>query len=133
MGANCWPDTSAIDPFFYNIFKMQYTMLQKRPNSTVTQVMQRHYKLIMTEPHISVAQLKKIQCPTLVVAGDHDAIRVQHTALIAQSIPNANLWIAPNAGHGLMVGQYKDKFNAEVDDFFKRKFVKIQGYDLFKN
>jgi pimeloyl-ACP methyl ester carboxylesterase len=69
----------------------------------------------------------------LVVAGDHDAVKVQHTALIAQSIPNSNLWIAPNAGHGLIVFQYKDKFNTEVEDFFNRKFKKIQGYDMFKN
>jgi hypothetical protein len=32
-----------------------------------------------------------------------------------------------------MVFQYKDKFNTEVEDFFNRKFKKIQGYDMFKN
>lgn len=133
MGANLWPDTSAINPFFISIFKSQYLMMQKKPLTTETKVMLRHFKLVLTEPNITVAQLKKIKCPTLVVAGDHDAIKVQHTALIAESIPNSNLWIAPNAGHGLMVYQYKDKFNSEVDDFFTRKFQKIQGYDLFKN
>jgi pimeloyl-ACP methyl ester carboxylesterase len=101
--------------------------------TTENKVILRHYKLIMTQPNISTQQLKKIKCPTLVVAGDHDAVKVQHTALIAQSIPNSNLWIAPNAGHGLMVFQYKDKFNTEVEDFFNRKFKKIQGYDMFKN
>lgn len=133
IGANLWSDTTAIDPFFHNIFKMQYSMLQKRPMTTENKVVLRHYKLIMTQPNISTTQLKQIKCPTMVVAGDHDAIKVQHTALIAQSIPNSNLWIAPNAGHGLMVFQYKDKFNTEVDDFLIRKFKKIQGYDLFKN
>lgn len=133
IGANLWSDTTAIDPFFHNIFKMQYSMLQKRPTTTENKVVLRHYKLIMTQPNISTTQLKQIKCPTMVVAGDHDAIKVQHTALIAQSIPNSNLWIAPNAGHGLMVFQYKDKFNTEVDDFLIRKFKKIQGYDLFKN
>lgn len=133
MGANLWSDTTALDPFFHNIFKMQYSMMQKRPMTTENKVILRHYKLIMTQPNISTQQLKKIKCPTLVVAGDHDAVKVQHTALIAQSIPNSNLWIAPNAGHGLMVFQYKDKFNTEVEDFFKRKFKKIQGYDMFKN
>jgi pimeloyl-ACP methyl ester carboxylesterase len=133
MGANLWSDTTALDPFFHNIFKMQYSMMQKRPMTTENKVILRHYKLIMTQPNISTQQLKKIKCPTLVVAGDHDAVKVQHTALIAQSIPNSNLWIAPNAGHGLMVFQYKDKFNTEVEDFFNRKFKKIQGYDMFKN
>lgn len=133
MGANLWSDTTAIEPFFYNIFKMQYTMLQKKPMTTENKVMLRHYKIIMTQPNISLEQLKKISCPAMIVAGDHDAIKIQHTALIAQNISNSNLWIAPNAGHGLMVFQYKDKFNAEVEDFFIRKFKKIQGFDMFKN
>ncbi|HEY1019513.1 MAG TPA: alpha/beta hydrolase [Sediminibacterium sp.] len=133
MGANLWSDTTAIEPFFYNIFKTRYTMLQKRPMTTENKVMLRHYKIIMTQPNISLEQLKKINCPTMIVAGDHDAIRVQHSALIAQNISNSNLWIAPNAGHGLMVFQYKNKFNEEVVDFFNRKFKKIQGFDLFKN
>ena len=133
MGANLWSDTTAIEPFLYGIFKAQYQTLQKQPKTTDNIILLRHYRLIMTQPNISPQQLKKIECPTMIVAGDHDAIRVQHTVLIAQSIPNSNLWIAPNAGHGLMTFQYKDKFNAEVDDFFKRRFKKIQGFDLFKN
>ena len=133
MGANLWSDTTAIDPFLYNIFKMQYEKLKTQKLTTENKVMRRHFKLIMTQPNISIQQLKQIKCPTMIVAGDHDAIRVQHTVLIAQSIPNSNLWIAPNAGHGLMVFQYKEKFNKEVDDFFIRTFKKIQAFDMFNN
>lgn len=133
MGANLWSDTTAIDPFLYNIFKMQYEQLKTQKLTTENKVMRRHFKLIMTQPNISIQQLKQIKCPTMIVAGDHDAIRVQHTVLIAQSIPNSNLWIAPNAGHGLMVFQYKEKFNKEVDDFFIRTFKKIQAFDMFNN
>jgi pimeloyl-ACP methyl ester carboxylesterase len=133
MGANLWPDTTAIEPYFHEIFSRQYFSLQTRPTTTETKVMRRHFRLVMTEPNITTEQLKKITCPVLVVAGDHDAIRPQHTILIAQYIPNSNLWIAPDAGHGLMVSKYKNKFNTEVDDFLTRVFKKIQGRELFRN
>lgn len=132
-GANLWPDTTAIDPFVHNMFLAQYKRFEARPQSVEKTVVMRHYKLIFTQPNIPTTALKQINCPTLVMAGDHDVIRLQHTILIAQSIPNSNVWIAPNAGHGLPVLQYKNNFNKEVDDFFSRTFKKIQGYDLMRN
>jgi pimeloyl-ACP methyl ester carboxylesterase len=133
MGANLWPDTTAIDPYIYDSFKRQYQLLQMRPLTTETKIMRRHFAMIMMQPDISTAQLKKITCPALIVGGDHDAIRPQHTVLIAQSIPNSNLWIAPDAGHGLMVSKYKNKFNTEVDDFLTRRFKRIEGREMFRN
>ena len=132
LGANLWSDTTAINPFILSVFKMQYLMMQKRKTGIENTLILRHYKLILTEPNIKAQALSGVKCPTLVIGGDHDAIQVPHTVLIAQYIPNSNLWIVPNAGHGLLI-QYKDKFNAEVADFFKRPFKKVQGFDLFKN
>jgi len=43
-----------------------------------------------------------VTTPTLVMAGDHDVVRLDHTALIADSIPGARLCIVPGAGHGLI-------------------------------
>jgi pimeloyl-ACP methyl ester carboxylesterase len=40
-----------------------------------------------------------VRAPTLVVAGDHDVIRPDHTLLISESIPGAQLAIVPAAGH----------------------------------
>ena len=77
----------------------------------------------MTEPHITLAQLGEIQCPSLIIGGDHDVILPQHTMLIAQYIPNAFLWILPNCGHGTLI-EYRDLFNETVDRFFKGKLGK---------
>ena len=54
--------------------------------------------LDLYQPNIALEQLHTIQCPTLVIGGDHDAIPVPHTVLIAQNIPKSYLWIIPNSG-----------------------------------
>ena len=52
-----------------------------------------------TEAELSVADLKKIAAPTLVVAADRDLILLDHTVLIYRSIPNAELLILPGSNH----------------------------------
>jgi pimeloyl-ACP methyl ester carboxylesterase len=132
-GANLWPDSTAVEPFILKMFSMQYNMMKLQKETTVLKVMKRHYKLLLTQPHISTKELMQIACPTLVIGGDHDVIKPEHTLLIAQSIPKSNVWIVPNAGHGVLVFENKDKFNAEVDAFFNRDYKKIAGYELFKH
>jgi len=133
MGANLWPDTTAIDPFILKYFSQYNTMLKLGPEGTERTVLLRHFNLLLHQPHIQPAELQQVKCPTLVIAGDHDLVRVPHTVLIAQSIPQANLWIAPNAGHGLPVFGYKDKFNKEVAEFFTRPYQKIEKLSMFNN
>lgn len=132
-GANLWCDTSAVEPFVINYFTMMLNNMKKQPLTTVNKIMIRHFNLLLTQPNIKPSALSAIKCPTLVMAGDHDIIRVQHTVLIAQSISKSNLWVAPDAGHGLPVLKYKDKFSTEVDDFFQRPYKSIKGFAWFEN
>lgn len=55
-----------------------------------------------TQPQIDPAELSAIQTPTLVMAGDRDVIRADHTRLIADSIRGAKLCIIPDARHTLV-------------------------------
>ena len=112
---------------------MQYKMMKTQKETVEMKVLKRHFNLILTQPHITIQDLSKIQCPTLVIGGDHDAIKPEHTLLIAKSISKSNLYIAPNSGHGVLVFENRDKFNTEVDEFFNRKYKNIAGYDLFKH
>ncbi len=132
-GANLWPDSTSIEPFILNMFNMQYKMMKMQKETVELKVMKRHYNLILSQPHLTTQDLSKIQCPTLVIGGDHDVIKPEHTLLIAKSISKSNLWIAPNSGHGVLVFENRDKFNAEVDAFFNRAYKKISGFELFKH
>jgi pimeloyl-ACP methyl ester carboxylesterase len=84
--------------------------------------------LLSYEPHLTTDQLKKIQCPTLVIGGDHDILLPRHTLLIAESIPKSYLWIVPNSGHSIPI-IYKDQFNEVVHDFFQTPYRKIEGFE----
>jgi len=80
-------------------------------------------KMMLVEPHITFEPLETITAPTLILAGDHDAIRDEHTLDIFHHIPNSQLAIFPNATHMI---PYDDPvlFNSTVERFFRTPFVK---------
>jgi pimeloyl-ACP methyl ester carboxylesterase len=68
-------------------------------------VLEKLFRLWTSEPNIDPARLAAIAAPTLVIAGDRDSIRPDHSLLIAASIPGARLCIVPGASHGLLAEQ----------------------------
>src|SRR4029077_10748498 len=115
-GANIWPDSTAIVPAEWINEKNEFDTTQTR-NFTAKE--KNDWKLFLLDwyqPNISLQQMHSIKCPALIIGGDHDVIRVEHTVLIAKNIPNAYLWILPNSGHATLV-EYKDEFDKKADDF----------------
>ena len=53
-----------------------------------------------TEDELSPALLAAIRQPVLVMAGDRDLVRLEHTLAIYQALPRAQLFILPDTGHG---------------------------------
>jgi pimeloyl-ACP methyl ester carboxylesterase len=89
--------------------------------------------MALTEPHIDPRALETITAPTLVLAGDHDMIRDEHTLEIYHHLPNGELCIFPGATHAI---PYDDPvlFNTMVDHFFQTPFVKKNRLnDLLKS
>ena len=79
--------------------------------------------MMLEEPHIDATALEAITAPTLVLAGDHDVIRDEHTLEIYHRLPNSQLAIFPNATHRIPYDD-PDTFNATVERFFRTPFVK---------
>jgi pimeloyl-ACP methyl ester carboxylesterase len=79
--------------------------------------------IMKVQPNIAPTQLRLISAPTLVIAGDHDLIRNEHTVEIFSHLPNAQLAIVPNATHML---PYDDPatFNWITGTFLKTPFKK---------
>lgn len=73
--------------------------------------------LMVNDPNVKVEELSRIQNPTLVIAGDHDMIKDQHTRLIAQSIPEAELCILQ--GNHFIANKNPQSFNEAVLRFLK--------------
>ena len=125
-GANLWPDSTAIIPALWESDKARFihTDLKK----TRTSKEKNELKLFLLDwfqPNIKLTDLHSVRCPSLIIGGDHDLIRVEHTVQIYQSIPKALLWIIPNSGHGTLI-EHADEFNRKVDDFFNEPFHKKQ-------
>lgn len=117
-GANLWNDSIAIVPAFWENEKKRFDSTHSKLFKTPKE--KNDWKLFLLDwfqPNIKLAELKAIKCPSLIIGGDHDLIRVEHTVAIAQNIPNAYLWILPNSGHATLM-EYADEFNKKVDAFF---------------
>jgi pimeloyl-ACP methyl ester carboxylesterase len=65
-------------------------------------VFEKTKRLWLTEPDIQKDDLGKITAPTLVMAGDRDAIIPEHTLELFKSIKGAQLSVIPGATHFLL-------------------------------
>ena len=125
--ANLWPDTTAMQKEFLDLIQPVYNDLKNKTNRTAAENNDlKLTRMMVEEPQISLSEINKIKCPALVIGGDHDVIKEEHTMLIFKNIPKAYLWILPNSGHKTLVS-YKDEFNKTVDDFFSKPYREISG------
>jgi pimeloyl-ACP methyl ester carboxylesterase len=130
-GANLVPDSTAVPQSIWDMVMPAFTALKNKANKTAVERNQfKLFNLLATEPHISLESLHMIKCPTLVIGGDHDVIKEEHTMLIYKNIPQAYLWILPGSGHSTPV-VYKDDFNKVVDRFFTTKYRTFNPQDRF--
>jgi pimeloyl-ACP methyl ester carboxylesterase len=130
-GANLVPDTSAVPQSIWNMVMPTYSMLKnKKVLSEEEKGAYKLFRLLVEQPHIPVADLHKITCPSLVIGGDHDVIKEEHTFLIYKNIPKAYLWILPSSGHSTPI-VYKDDFNTVIDRFFSNPYRTFNGEARF--
>jgi pimeloyl-ACP methyl ester carboxylesterase len=86
-GANLEP--SGVKTWVHLLFRVMYFFTRSK-----------QAKMMFTQPHITTAELARINIPVLVTAGSKDLIREDETRRIAQSLPSAKLQILPGEGHG---------------------------------
>jgi pimeloyl-ACP methyl ester carboxylesterase len=64
-----------------------------------------------------LARLSAISQPTLVANGDDDSMMItENSRLLARHLPNAQLRVYPDAGHGFL-DQYPEEFAEDVNAF----------------
>ena len=54
------------------------------------------------EPNIAADELAGISVPVLIMAGDRDVIKLEHSRQMAFTVPNGQLCIVPGASHALL-------------------------------
>lgn len=121
MAANLNPTDQAISA---DVVALVKSLLETMPADSPENRRERKVTGIMlTEPHIDAKSLEAITAPTLVMAGDHDLIRLEHIVEIYNHLSNSQLVIFPNATHMI---PFDDPvtFNGAVDRFFRTPFAK---------
>jgi pimeloyl-ACP methyl ester carboxylesterase len=53
------------------------------------------------EPEIPLGDIARITAPTLFLQGDGDWVRVEHSALLARTVADAQLAVVPGTSHAL--------------------------------
>ena len=76
--------------------------------------------LMLFEPQIDPAALKAVTAPTLVLVGSHDMIRAEHSACIANALPNATL-VTLDGDH-FLAQKHPRAYNRAVLSFLDSKY-----------
>ncbi|WP_316848308.1 alpha/beta hydrolase [Pedobacter psychrodurus] len=122
MGANLNPTENAVEKSMLNQLKKDFKMLQLKEDAESMQ-MARLLLMLSTEPNIKVEDLHKVNSKTLVLAGEKDVIKAEHTKLIASNIPQSELIIFKRETH-MIPNENASLFNQTVLDFLNEADVK---------
>ena len=127
MGANLAPDESAVYPWAVNWVLEESANIEKqladRDTSQNWAALKQQFYLLRELPDMSLEELASIEAPVLVMAGDRDIIREEHTLLIYQTLPNAHLAIFPGETH-FTPATDPELFNRTVDRFMGQAFAR---------
>ena len=133
MGANLRPDETAVNSWTHELLepfsKTVDQMISDKDTSTDWPLNRQLLDLLMTQPDIPLESLHRITSPVLVMAGDKDIIRTQHTVEIFENLEKAHLAILPGQTHWAPATD-PDTFNALVDRFFDTPYTRPESRDI---
>jgi pimeloyl-ACP methyl ester carboxylesterase len=125
MGANLRPDSTAIYSWavkdLQNMRKMIISKIKEKDTSENWNLMKQISGLLADQPNIVAKDLSKIKAKVLVIAGDRDVIRNEHTVEIFENIPKAQLCIMPGETH-FAPASSSEVFNALANKFLSEPF-----------
>ena len=74
---------------------------------------------IAAQPLLTPAELHGIDCPAMVVCGDHDPfVPPEHAASLARQLPNGQLFVVPDCGHEV-TARRPGLFNEATSSFYR--------------
>jgi pimeloyl-ACP methyl ester carboxylesterase len=137
IGSNITADTNAVYRTVldkvrnWDFDKMAFYLQVKfkdNPNpKLLPQLARRMQKLLLTQPNLTYHDLEKIKCPTLIMAGDHDFIKMEHTSYIYENLPDGYLSIIPAGTHYCNKEKYQ-LVNTTILDFLRWKAERVSRF-----
>jgi pimeloyl-ACP methyl ester carboxylesterase len=124
MGANLRPDSTAVYPWAVKEVNKQKKMaiFKISENDTIKNwnLSKQRYGLLVDQPNIPIVDLLKIKAKVLIIAGDKDIIREEHSVEIYQNIPQAQLSIMPGETH-FTPASNPNLFNKIANGFYQNR------------
>ena len=125
IAPNLRPDSSAVHQWVVDHVAQELkdveTAIGKGDSTRETIKKRELMRLLVKFPNIKNEDLMNIKAPVLVIAGDEDAIRLEHILEIYQSIPKAQLFIMPGATH-FMIRSEHELLNQMANRFLSNPF-----------
>lgn len=90
----------------------------------IRQFTERMKTMLLTEPNMTLADLRKIQCPTLFITGDHDIIKLSHTNEMYENVQQGYLSVISGTKH-YPQKEKPELVNAIILEFLNKKFIKL--------
>lgn len=118
-GANMYP--KGLKPLVLSVMKAQYQacLLLSLINKKIMKTKER-LSLMTQHPHLTDEDLQKIQSDTLVIVGEHDMIKKQHSQHMAKCIPLAK-WVEIKGANHFVSKQKASIFHQEVLAFLQEE------------
>ncbi len=104
----------------YESWAARYASESPMGSTGALSAFERGRELFDREPHLSVADIATVQAPALVLVGDDDVVRVEHTVELFEALPEAQLAVIPGASHAVL------KEHTDVCVRLIRRFLKME-------
>ena len=85
------------------LFRPQYEPLSPDGPEHFQVVFDKWAQMWLTMPDLDLADLKTLTMPVLVMQGDDDGVRIEHSVAVAKAIPDAQLAVVPGTSHALPI------------------------------
>ena len=132
MAGNLRPDSTAVNSWAPNQVRKNELEIKKfiakGDTSRDWNLILQRFGLLLNQPNISHEGLKKIKEAVLIIAGDRDIIKNEHSVEMFNNIPKSQLCIIPGATHSAPQ-MIPEIFNEIVNRFLTKPFTMPNSSD----
>ena len=101
------------------------------PTGSIENLKQK-FRMLIEQPEIKKESLSMIESPSLIISGDRDIIRLEHTFEIFKGIPRSNLCVLPGTTHWIPYEE-PDLMNHIIFSFLTREFRALDSGDVLES
>ena len=81
-------------------------------------VAEKFMAMVTTEPTLATVDVARLEHPTLVLVGDDDLVRLDHTVALYHALPAGRLCVVPGASHAVVI-EHPKLVSAIIRDFLQ--------------